>query len=198
MTTKEAGAAPETRGWRGIVMTMLLAITALVAVLVVLFTVSRDVRALRRDLADVAAPASAQLSELQRVLALQMAVQRGRGSATSRTNDYQALLEEESRLFARLRPLTSAIGSDATAALDELHSHTDRWHDAVAQDPGSLSLDSSDYAAALAAAGRLSAIIRNETARLGAAIGEGERLESRVIVSMVVLAAIGLGFLFRL
>lgn len=189
---------PETRGWRGIVLTMLLAVAALIAVLVVLFTISRDVRARRRDLADVVAPASAQLSELQRVLAMQMAVQRGRAPANSPTDDYSALLDEENALYARLRPLTSAIGADASAALDELHAHTNRWHDAVAENRVNLSLDSGDYAAALAAAGRLSAIIADNAARLRADIAEGEQLESRVIVSMVVLAAIGLGILFRL
>lgn len=195
-TTTEQATVPEARGWRGIVLTMLLAVAALIAVLVVLFTISRDVRALRRDLADVVAPASAQLSELQRVLAMQMAVQRGPGPAPA--SAYRRLLDEEAALYARLRPLSAAISPAASTALDEVHTHTDRWHDTVARNRGELSLDSGDYASALAAAGRLSAIIGDESARLRADIAQGEQLESGVIVSMVVLAAIALGILFRL
>lgn len=189
-------AAPEARRWRGIVGTMLLATMLLVSVLGVLFTIGRDVRSLRRQLADVVAPASAQLSELQRLLALEMAMYEGNVPALAASS--ADLLRAQATLFARLDPLTAAIGTDASAALDELRNHVRRWHEGVAARRIGTTLDNGSYAAALQSAGGLSAIISRETAALRADIARAEQLESRLIISFVALAAVCLAILFRL
>lgn len=192
--------APETRGWKRIVVLMLLALSALVIALAVLVTIGRDVRALRRELGDVVVPAGAELSELQRVLALEMAVQRGPREPADEGR-YRDLIDEERQHFARLQPLIAAIGEGAARELQGLRLEVARWHAAVARDTApdddrqSLSLERGSYAAALASADRLSRSISARTAELGADVAESERWESRLIASMVLIAALCLAVL---
>ncbi|MGH7504801.1 MAG: histidine kinase dimerization/phospho-acceptor domain-containing protein, partial [Longimicrobiales bacterium] len=184
------------------------AFVALIAVVIVLVAFGRQTQALRMELADLVEPANATLLDLQRVLALQMAAQRGYrlGDAEISLANYRKLLAEEREGYRRLAPLAHAIGPAATTAFSEMRESTARWHEAVERpEPGvirdgldvRLSLREGYFAAALTRADRLGHLIEQAAERRRATIASREEVEGALIVAMVLFAIVALAIVAR-
>lgn len=200
------GELPEVR--TQVVLALGTAFLALLAVVVVLVGFGRRTEALRTELADLVEPAHAALTDLQRVLALQMAAQRGYrlGGAEESLHTYGDLLVEERQVHARLVPLAHAIGPDATAALAAMRGATARWHEAVERTPSAppadglaprLSTREGYFAAALREADRLGALIEEMAEQRRQTLSGRQRVEDGLIVAMVITAALALFALAR-
>ncbi|HEV2076095.1 MAG TPA: HAMP domain-containing sensor histidine kinase [Thermoleophilaceae bacterium] len=178
------------------------AVLALLAVVVTLVGVGRATQGLRDEVIHVVEPARNHLYELQRLLALEEAEQRGGAPAPVIGSALPPQGSEpgaEQRMLSALAPLLREIGPEATEALADIRASVRQWQarsrtpTAGGPDPGAELA----YAEALAAADRLHAAVNRAAAERRARIVELERAEAALIIGMVVLALVSILVLAR-
>ena len=166
------------------------AVLALLAVVATLVGVGRTTQRIRDEVIHVVEPARNHLYELQRVLALEEAEQRGGAPAPvidSVLPSHGSAHTEEQRALSALRPLVRELGPDASEAWAEIRAYVSQWHARDGKLAGNPEAEVA-YAEAVAAADRLHAILNRAAAERRARTVELERMETALIVGMVILA----------
>ena len=201
---RETGRRPSNR-WvrRATFAAFALTALALIGIIGVLVSIGRETDGLRERLAAVNVRARARLSDLDRILALQMAAQRAYrlGGDEQSLVVYEDLREEEQEILRALDSLVTRVGPGAAVALADLTSGSERWHHLVggglserrveAALDSTLSLQTGPYARTLDASARLHrAILRDESVRR-ARLSDLEETEDRLVVFLVVPAGLG-------
>jgi signal transduction histidine kinase len=131
----EPAAAPPSAGapsggrWGQGVLSLFILVFSLFAVAAVLLYTARATRGAREKIVQVADPAAAKLYDLQRILALEVAAQRGiqLGGDPRAREEYRQLKEEERIAFETLHPLVHRLGTDASERYAELRARTEHW-----------------------------------------------------------------------
>ena len=178
------------------------AVFALLAVVATLTAVGRTTQALRDEVIHVVEPARNHLYELQRLLAVDEAEQRGGAPAPvigSVLPPRRTVPGAEQRALSELRPLVLQLGSEASEALAEVRTYVGQWQEggrSPIEDPPPEA--EAAYAEAVAAADRLHAILIRAAAERRARIVELERMEAALIAGMVILALASLLVLARI
>ena len=190
---------PRRRTDGGRFLALTVAVLALLAVMVTLIVEGRRTRAVRQEIIATLEPARNELYELQRLLALQEAEQRGgapppeiRGDLPPRAS-IQARLDSVDR---RLRRHSHAAGPDVIEAYATLRARVQQWQVSSAdlgRAPRSSDLQAAvrrDYASVLRSADRLHAALNREIAARHVRARELERLEVWLVGGMVLLALV--------
>ncbi len=195
--------APRPPGLR-VVMPVAVALASLLAVVVVLIGVARNTRGIRDEINTTVEPARTHLYDLQRIMALEDAAQRGYllTRADHFLDDYREFRAREDSAFAALRPLALALGPETAERFASFRELTDRWRETafdrelMGAAPRSAAVDEElvqqelVYAEALVAADTLeSAIQRAGDARRDRI----ERLELTEIRLVLLLVLVALG-----
>lgn len=195
--------------WAATVTTAAFIVTglALVGIIVILITIGRETDALRSRLDDVDVEARAHLSDLARILALEMAAQRAYrlGGEPASLTMYEELIVEERDLLHDLDSLVVAIGPEASAAVDEIRLLSGEWHRRVEEPDVSgsagafidstLSIQTGPYARAVGALERLGQSVHADERTHRARLSGLEEREDRLVVLLVAPAGLGIAVL---
>jgi signal transduction histidine kinase len=200
----DPGFAPPEKGRA--VLALAVAVLALFAVVATLIGIGQRTRSLREEIIQTLEPARNQLYELQRLLALQEAEQRGgTPPAVLRPNlpDPSAARPERDVALSRLRTRSVRAGPEALEAFAELRADVLGWQEHLEQASGApesvelRSLTQAEYAKVLADADRLHQVLNEEVAERRERLRALERWEAGLIVSMVLLALLAVLVMWR-
>ena len=175
------------------------AVLALLAVMVTLIVEGRRTRAVRQEIITTLEPARNELYELQRLLALQEAEQRGGAPPPEIREDLPPRASIEARLDSvdrRLRRHSHSAGPAVIEAYATLRTRVQQWRVSsvdVQRAPGSPDLQAAvrrDYSSVLRSADRLHEALNDEITARHLRARALERLEIWLVGGMVLLALI--------
>jgi len=188
---------------RSVVLPMAAALASMLALVAVLVVMAHRTRGIRDEIAATVEPARTQLYDLQRILALEDAAQRGYLLTGDEAfmQDYNARRRSEDESFARLHPLAAALGTDAAEHYARFRQLAGQWRE-TAFDPellraaprspaviSELRQQQAVYSDALEAARLLEGAIQRAAELRRERI---ERLEAIEIALVMVLVLVGL------
>lgn len=193
--------APPPRVW-GEILPLWAALLSLVAAAAILLVLSSATRQVRTEVAEVVEPARSHLYDIQRIMALEDAAQRGFLLTRSEhfREEYRDRRAEEDTAFRNLRPLANRMGPVTAARYDSLRELTVRWRstafdrDLLDAPPGSRAVERELaeqqvlYAHALRAAAHLEDAIRVAAITRRDRIVDMERTEVRLVFVLVLVA----------
>jgi signal transduction histidine kinase len=196
----------------GPVLPFLLVVASLLAGVLILVGLERRTASLLAEVADVAEPARAQVHDLKRLLALEMAAKRGflLTGDPEFLDKYRDLVRQEGDTFGTLAEYARGLGPAVEAPLQELRSFAPQWHAHLPDvelrtgvpndEPWAMLLPEQHrlYEETLRRADLLDQAIRLRAEELRSEVHAIERREQRLVVVLGILALAAAAVVFKI